>query len=112
MYEKLIPFHTHQIYTFLCCNKQKQQLPFCGCTKEEEHHVHFLVSHFPSHARPTLKSFFYHCLLSTIVDKQKEIATEYVTYSLFMDALDDDDDDDDDYSDVLDDEMVHVLIIT
>jgi hypothetical protein len=29
-----------------------------------------------------------------------------------MDALDDDDDDDDDYSDVLDDEMVHVLIIT
>ena len=47
-----------------------------------------------------------------VVDKQKEIATEYVTYSLFMDALDDDDDDDDDYSDVLDDEMVHVLIIT
>jgi hypothetical protein len=58
----------------------------------------------PSHARPTLKSFFYHCLLSTIGDKQKEIATEYVTYSLFMDALDDDDDDDDHYSDVLDDE--------
>ncbi len=30
-------------------------------------------SHFPSHARSTLKSFFffYHCLLSTIVDKQK-----------------------------------------
>jgi hypothetical protein len=59
---------------------------------------------FPLARRPTLESFFYHCLLSTIVDKQKEIATEYVTYSLFMDALDDDDDDDDDYSDFLDDE--------
>jgi hypothetical protein len=41
------------------------------------------------------------CSLRLSINK-KEIATEYVTYSLFMDALDDDDDDD--YSDVLDDE--------
>jgi hypothetical protein len=58
------------------------------------------ISSFPISPRtqdPPSNPFFYHCLLSTIVDKQKEIATEYVTYSLFMDALDDDDDDDDDY---------------